>query len=149
MLKLRSTNEVSSSNGKILNLLSNDSMRIEAAFLFAGYVLIGPFETVALVYLLTVNVDFTILAGLPLLIAVIPLQTLVGHILTRYKLVYLYFQIMFKNKINRCFFFLRIKTAKITDERINMTTEILNGIKIIKMYCWEKPFHKLIHQIRK
>lgn len=42
-----------------------------------------------------------------------------------------------------------MKTAKVTDERINLTTEVLNGIKIIKMYCWENPFKKMIDKFRK
>jgi ATP-binding cassette, subfamily C (CFTR/MRP), member 4 len=43
----------------------------------------------------------------------------------------------------------RTKVAKITDERINLVSEILNGIKIIKMNCWETPFKTLIEKIRK
>lgn len=43
----------------------------------------------------------------------------------------------------------RTKVAKITDERINLISEILNGIKIIKMNCWEAPFKTLIERIRK
>jgi hypothetical protein len=60
-------------------------MRIEAALTFAGYVLIGPFEAAAIVYLLAANVDFSILAGMPLILIVIPIQTLLGHVHTHYK----------------------------------------------------------------
>ncbi len=34
----------------------------------------------------------------------------------------------------------RLKNCQISDVRISVTTEILSAIKIIKMYCWEKPF---------
>ena len=27
--------------------------------------------------------------------------------------------------------------------------EIVNGIKVIKMYCWEKPFSHLVEEARK
>ena len=27
-------------------------------------------------------------------------------------------------------------------------SEIVNGMKVIKMYCWEKPFAKLVHDSR-
>ncbi len=60
-------------------------MRIESGLIFFGYVLIGPFEAIALVYLLVANVDFSILAGLPLLMIMIPVQTLLGHVHTHYK----------------------------------------------------------------
>ena len=42
----------------------------------------------------------------------------------------------------------RTKSTSKTDERINLVGEILNGIKIIKMYCWEMPFKKLITKLR-
>ena len=46
-------------------------------------------------------------------------------------------------------FKIRSKQILLTDERINMTTEIMNAIKIIKMYCWEGPFEALINKIRR
>ena len=39
---------------------------------------------------------------------------------------------------------LRHETAKKTDKRITLMREIINGIKVIKMYTWEKPFASLI-----
>ena len=41
-----------------------------------------------------------------------------------------------------------MKAAKIADERIKLTSEIFNGIKIVKMFCWEQPFMKLIENLR-
>ena len=34
------------------------------------------------------------------------------------------------------------------DERVRIITEILNGIKVIKLYGWELSFIKKINQIR-
>ena len=42
-----------------------------------------------------------------------------------------------------------MKASKVTDERIKLTSEILNGIKIVKMFCWEEPFKNLIEKLRK
>ena len=44
---------------------------------------------------------------------------------------------------------LRVETAGKTDRRIMLMSEIVNGIKVIKMYCWEKPFSKLLNDLRK
>ena len=35
------------------------------------------------------------------------------------------------------------------DSRIKLLTEVLNGIKVIKFYTWEKPFTELITKIRR
>ena len=43
---------------------------------------------------------------------------------------------------------LRVKTAGKTDRRIRLMNEIVNGMKVIKMYTWEKPFATLVHEAR-
>ena len=35
------------------------------------------------------------------------------------------------------------------DTRIKLVSEVLNGIKVIKLYAWEIPFKELIMGIRK
>lgn len=35
------------------------------------------------------------------------------------------------------------------DSRIKMLNEVLNGIKVVKLYAWEEPFQKLVMRIRK
>nr|XP_005908422.1 PREDICTED: ATP-binding cassette sub-family C member 11 [Bos mutus] len=40
-------------------------------------------------------------------------------------------------------------TSEVSDQRIRMTSEVLTSIKLIKMYTWEKPFTKVIKDLRK
>ena len=37
---------------------------------------------------------------------------------------------------------------KLKDTRINLTSEVLNGIKVLKLYGWEKSFGDRIQAIR-
>lgn len=34
------------------------------------------------------------------------------------------------------------------DDRVKLMSEILNGIKVLKLYAWESPFEKKVMQIR-
>ena len=42
----------------------------------------------------------------------------------------------------------RVTTAGKTDRRVRLMNKISNGMKVIKMYTWEKPFASLVHESR-
>ena len=48
--------------------------------------------------------------------------------------------------ILKCF---RLKTARATDERVHVTNEAIAGMRIIKMYSWEKSFKEILSGLRK
>uniref|UniRef100_A0A914CDE4 Multidrug resistance-associated protein 1 n=1 Tax=Acrobeloides nanus TaxID=290746 RepID=A0A914CDE4_9BILA len=43
----------------------------------------------------------------------------------------------------------QIKQMKLKDERAKMCNELLNGIKVVKLYAWEIPMKEMIEKIRK
>ena len=43
----------------------------------------------------------------------------------------------------------RFETAKKQDKRIGLMNEIISGIKLIKMCCWENPLANRISDARK
>ena len=42
----------------------------------------------------------------------------------------------------------RLETAKKQDRRIGLMNDIISGIKLIKMYCWESPLANRILKAR-
>lgn len=71
--------------------------------------------------------EYSSLAGLVVMVMFIPFQSLMGKL----------------------FLSVRTKTAKLTDGRIRFMNEIINGMRVIKMYAWEKPFAEFVAQVRK
>ena len=51
--------------------------------------------------------------------------------------------------LGKIYAYAKTKQTTSADQRINVITEFLNAIKVVKMYSWEEPYEKLIKQIRK
>ncbi|XP_048247853.1 ATP-binding cassette sub-family C member 4-like isoform X3 [Haliotis rufescens] len=112
--------------GQIVNLMSNDVNRFDQAVIFLHFLWIGPVQAIAVLVILWYELGPAVLAGFAVLILLIPLQGWMGKL----------------------FSILRQKTAKHTDERVRVMNEIISGMRVIKMYCWEKPFGDLVEKIR-
>ncbi|CAF0703150.1 unnamed protein product [Brachionus calyciflorus] len=112
--------------GQLLNMLSNDGTKIEYSVYFLAYLIIAPIESIIIIIILVETIDASILSGLVILAISIPIQSLLGKALDR----------------------LRRLVSQKCDKRIGLLNEIFNGIKIIKMYCWEEPFRKIVEKLR-
>jgi len=42
----------------------------------------------------------------------------------------------------------QVRQMKVKDERTKMVNEVLNGIKVIKLYAWELPMEGVITELR-
>lgn len=42
----------------------------------------------------------------------------------------------------------QVNQMKLKDERTKMVNEVLNGIKVIKLYAWEPPMEAVINDLR-
>ncbi|XP_066976379.1 ATP-binding cassette sub-family C member 4-like isoform X2 [Macrobrachium rosenbergii] len=113
--------------GQMVNLLSNDVNRFDTSIIFLHYLWIGPLQTLIVVGILWNEIGPSCLAGIMLLILFVPLQSWMGQVFSR----------------------LRLATAHRTDERVRIMNEIINAMRVIKMYTWEKPFTALIEKARK
>ncbi|KAJ8350063.1 hypothetical protein SKAU_G00251930, partial [Synaphobranchus kaupii] len=113
--------------GQIVNLLSNDVNKFDEVTIFLHFLWAGPLQAVAVIGLLWYEIGPSCLAGMAVLIFLMPLQTLFGRLFSTF----------------------RSKTATFTDGRIRTMNEVVSGMRIIKMYAWEKPFSVLVNEVRR
>lgn len=113
--------------GQIVNLLSNDVNKFDQVTIFLHYLWAGPLQAIAVTALLWMEIGISCLTGMAVLIILLPLQSCIGKLFSS----------------------LRSKTATFTDVRIRTMNEVITGIRIIKMYAWEKSFADLITNLRR
>lgn len=77
------------SSGQLLNLISNDVTRFELGFL--AYLIVGPIEVVVIVFIMVKTIDVSILSGLLIFLFVFPVQSLLGKLYDKMRLVTLYY----------------------------------------------------------
>lgn len=127
VLKLSKAALDQTSGGQIVNLLSNDVHRFDFFALHLHYFWITPIQIILISYLIWQEVGIATLAGVAIiLLQKIPEQ---GYII--------------KLSVQ-----LRRKIAQLTDKRVQLMSELISGIQVVKMYSWEKSFERIINGIR-
>uniref|UniRef100_A0A7N8WQN1 Multidrug resistance-associated protein 4 n=1 Tax=Mastacembelus armatus TaxID=205130 RepID=A0A7N8WQN1_9TELE len=126
-LCLKSSAMVKATTGQIVNLLSNDVNKFDEVPLYLHFLWIGPLQAATVMLLLMYAIGPSCLAGMAVFFILMPIQTMFGYLFTS----------------------LRAETAALTDDRIRTMNEVLSGIRVIKMYGWEKPFAELVDEVRR
>uniref|UniRef100_A0A8D0AWN2 Multidrug resistance-associated protein 4-like n=1 Tax=Sander lucioperca TaxID=283035 RepID=A0A8D0AWN2_SANLU len=126
-LRLSSSAMGKTTTGQIVNLLSNDVNKFDDVTIFLHFLWVGPLQAAAVVGLLWAEIGPSCLAGMVILMFLMPTQTMFGRLFSKF----------------------RSKTAVLTDERIRTMNEVVSGMRIIKMYAWEKPFAALVTEVRR
>lgn len=114
-------------NGRVVNLMSIDTYRIDQASGMFHMIWTSPISIIITLVLLLVNLSYSALAGFGLLVIGVPLLTT-----TLKKL-----------------FVRRQAINKITDQRVSLTQEILQAVRFVKYFGWESSFLERINGIRK
>ncbi|KAI4581542.1 ATP-binding cassette sub-family C member 4 isoform X1 [Ovis aries] len=126
-LRLSNSAMGKTTTGQIVNLLSNDVNKFDQVTIFLHFLWAGPLQAIVVTALLWMEIGISCLAGMAVLIILLPLQSCIGKLFSS----------------------LRSKTAAFTDTRIRTMNEVITGIRIIKMYAWEKSFADLITNLRR
>ena len=114
-------------NGRIVNLMSTDTYRIDQASGMFHMIWTSPVAILLTLVVLLINLTYSALAGFGLLVIGIPLLT----------------------KAIKSLFVRRRAINKITDQRVSLTQEILQAVRFVKYFGWESSFLERIGNIRK
>ncbi|KAL8850054.1 MAG: hypothetical protein Q9221_004980 [Calogaya cf. arnoldii] len=114
-------------NGKIVNLMSVDTYRIDQASGMFHMIWTSPIAILITLVVLLINLSYSALAGFALLVIGIPVLT----------------------KAIKTLFVRRRAINKITDQRVSLTQEVLQSVRFVKYFGWETSFLERIKQIRK
>ncbi|CAO4382850.1 unnamed protein product [Caenorhabditis nigoni] len=112
--------------GAIVNLMSVDIQRIQDMTTFIMLFWSAPLQILLSLYFLWKLLGASVLAGFIILILLIPFNSWISV------------------KMRNC----QMEQMKYKDERIKMMSETLNGMKVLKLYSWEKSMEKMILDIR-
>lgn len=105
-------------NGRIVNLMSVDTYRIDQASALFHMIWTAPISLLITLAVLLVNLSYNALAGFALLVIGAPLLTWAIRSLFRRR-----------KEINQ-----------ITDQRVSLTQEILQSVRFVKYFGWEEAF---------
>ncbi|XP_051770127.1 ATP-binding cassette sub-family C member 3 isoform X1 [Ctenopharyngodon idella] len=122
------TNEAkrSSTVGEVVNLMSVDAQRFMDLTTFLNMLWSAPLQIILALFFLWQNLGASVLAGVAVMVLLIPLNAFIAMKTRTYQ----------------------VEQMKHKDDRIKLMNEILNGIKVLKLYAWEISFKEKILQIR-
>lgn len=114
-------------NGRIVNLMSIDTYRIDQASGMFHLIWCSPISIIITLVLLLINLSYSALAGFGLLVIGLPLLT----------------------KTLKTLFARRQAINRITDQRVSLTLEILQAVRFVKYFGWESSFLERLNGLRK
>ncbi|KAF5390969.1 hypothetical protein D9757_004019 [Collybiopsis confluens] len=126
-LRLSTRARLEHSSGHILTMISTDTARVDEFCGYGHHMWVAPIQLIIAVGLLIANLGYSALVGLGVLLLSLPIQTMLVFVMISQ----------------------RKKGVKITDSRIRLTTEVLQGIRLLKLYAWERFYAKRITDLRK
>lgn len=113
-------------NGRIVNLMSVDTYRIDQACGMGHMVWTSPIQVLLTLALLCINLTYSALSGFAFICVMMPL------------LAWAIKQLMKRRGV----------INKITDQRVSLTQEIIQSVRFVKYFGWETSFLDRLGEIR-
>uniref|UniRef100_G1NNS2 ATP binding cassette subfamily C member 1 n=1 Tax=Meleagris gallopavo TaxID=9103 RepID=G1NNS2_MELGA len=112
--------------GEMVNLMSADAQQLMELIVNINLLWSAPFQIIMAVIFLWKELGPSVLAGVAVLLLVIPLNALIAA------------------KVKT----LQKSQMKYSDQRVKLLNEMLHGIKILKLYAWEPSYQRKVMDIR-
>ncbi|XP_055943743.1 multidrug resistance-associated protein 1-like [Argiope bruennichi] len=113
-------------SGNLMSLLTVDVKRVQWFIMQFAALLIAPFKIALIIYVMWQYIGVSTLAGVVVIGVLFPFSYYVSRIGWKYN----------------------DKQMEVKDFRLKLMNEILNGIKILKLYAWEIPFAGRVSKAR-
>uniref|UniRef100_A0A1I8HTH2 ATP-binding cassette, sub-family C (CFTR/MRP), member 2 n=1 Tax=Macrostomum lignano TaxID=282301 RepID=A0A1I8HTH2_9PLAT len=126
-LKLSNQARKTTTTGSIVNLMSVDSFKFQELMSYINILWSGPLQIVICLVLLYQELGPSIFAGVAVLIILIPINGVLAKYMKQFQ----------------------VEQMELKDTRIKMISEILAGIRVIKLYAWELAFAQQVSATRK
>ncbi|KAJ7984782.1 hypothetical protein DPEC_G00358350 [Dallia pectoralis] len=112
--------------GEVVNLMSVDAQRFMDLTTFLNMLWSAPLQIMLALYFLWQYLGPSVLAGVAVMILLIPFNAAIAMKTRAYQ----------------------VEQMQYKDSRIKLMNEILNGIKVLKLYAWENSFKEKVLEIR-
>ncbi|TSK14589.1 Canalicular multispecific organic anion transporter 2 [Bagarius yarrelli] len=116
----------SSTVGEIVNLMSVDAQRFMDLTTFLNMLWSAPLQIILALFFLWQTLGPSVLAGVAVMVLLIPFNAVIAMKTRAYQ----------------------VEQMQYKDARIKLMNEILNGMKVLKLYAWEPSFKEKVLQIR-
>ncbi|KAK8805917.1 hypothetical protein WA158_002573 [Blastocystis sp. Blastoise] len=123
---LTSTAKGSTSTGQLVNIMSTDTNVLQQFSLYFLVTISAPILMIVAIVMIYQIIGWMTWIAVALLVVMLIIQVVSGMFARNFK----------------------VKGLLLTDNRIKLLNEVLIGIRVIKYYCWEKPFLCKIDEIR-
>lgn len=125
-LRISSNARKESSTGEIVNLMAVDAQRFMDLATSVNTIWSAPLQIILAFYFLWRELGPSVITGVAVMIILIPINGYIAH----------------HTKI------LQTKQMKSKDARVKLVNEILNGIRLLKLYAWEPSFENRVVKVR-
>jgi ATP-binding cassette subfamily C (CFTR/MRP) protein 4 len=115
----------STSGGKLINIAATDFDMFEFSSLFC-YLWASPIFLFVVGVVLYIKIDVAGLVAIAIVVIYIPVLYICGYIVQK----------------------LRLSASSFSDDRIKLIQNLIEGIRVIKLYGWEDAFLKLLYGVR-